>query len=808
MDALLSSVLPAGTGFAAPWLLLGTPLVVALLAFLPRRRGWVFRLLALVGLVVALAQPWRTIPGGHAALLIDVSDSVGDGALALSRTLDVATPQEPEVYLVAAETTRVANRAASPPGFLVTDGTDLARALQVAAAGGAGRIVLVSDGVAPREAVLAALPDVPVDVLPVPSVHDVRVLDLLVPDQVAPGQVVEAVAVLESDVPTRVTVRPTAGDTVLEPIERDLEAGRTAVPFRFVVGDAATVPVSVAIDVPFAQVPGNDRAQANVTVRSRPPVLVLGDPAVAALLRVQGIDVVEGSVADVTAPLGYGAVVVRGSAVQFTPGQLELLRGYVASGGGLMMTGGPDSFGFGGWYRTAVEDVLPVTTDLRTEVTLPLVALVMVVDRSQSMSTGSPSKIELAKEGAVQVVELAYQDDLLGLIAFSDPASTRWVFDLRQATERGKREMMQGILALDTAGGTVLGPAYEQALAALAATEAAVKHVIVLSDGKLYDGQGPFGGDADPDFAAMAASALRDGITTSTIAIGEAADFERLRAIAAAGGGRYYEAIDASTLPRIFTNEALTATRALLVDEPTVPRPRPNPLVTFPETLPPVDAYVATTLKSDAQEVLEGREGEPLLAIRRSGLGRTAALTTDLNRWAGAFGSWDGLPGVLATVARWLQANPLAYEASARRDGAELAVVVDAVRGGDYVNGERIEARYGGAVTVLDQVAPGRYVGRLPWRPAAGPEVVVAAGGEVVARARVAGPDPEFAEVDGSALLQAVADRTGGAVIDPAQPYAPELASTRLPLWPWPTGVALAAFLMELAWRRFAPVRS
>src|SRR5690606_15483236 len=122
---------------------------------------------------------------------------------------------------------------------------------------------------------------------------------------------------------------------------------------------------------------------------------------VAALLRVQGIDVVEGTAADLVAPVGYSAVIVRGSSVQFTPGQLEMLSGYVGSGGGLLMTGGPESFGFGAWYRTAVEEVLPVTTDLRTEVPLPLVALVMVIDRSQSMSTGSPSKIELAKEGAV-----------------------------------------------------------------------------------------------------------------------------------------------------------------------------------------------------------------------------------------------------------------------------------------------------------------------------------------------------------------------------------------------------------------------
>ena len=85
----------------------------------------------------------------------------------------------------------------------------------------------------------------------------------------------------------------------------------------------------------------------------------------------------------------------------------------------------------GAWYRTPVEDILPVNTDLRTEVELPLVALVIVLDRSQSMSTGNPSKLDLAKEGALSVVDLAYQDDLLGMIVFSDANSTEWIFEPR-----------------------------------------------------------------------------------------------------------------------------------------------------------------------------------------------------------------------------------------------------------------------------------------------------------------------------------------------------------------------------------------
>lgn len=791
-----------GLTFAFPWALL---LLLALgLVVRPRLGTWWLRALALTLLALAAAQPWLTVPGGHLALVVDVSDSVGERGLELAREVDLGPlAAGSEVVLAASDAARYASLPPTPPAGFDTSSTDLSRALQVAVANGASRILLVSDGVTLPERLLTTLPAVPVDVLVVPGVADIRLQELLLPSEAAPGQVVEGVAVIRSDRATPALLHLEVDGAILPPLEVDVPEGELAVPFTFEVGQGGSVSLRATLTVGFEQPAGNDTASGEVAVRARPPVLVINDPAFASMLRVQEIDVVEGGAADLVAPLPYGAVVIRGSSSQFTAGQLDLLRAYVESGGGLMMTGGPDSFGFGAWYRTAVEEVLPVTTDLRTEVMLPLVALVMVVDRSQSMASGRPARIELAKEGALQVVELAYEEDLLGLIAFSDGPGTYWVFELRQATERGKREMAQGILSLGTSGGTVLEPAYRQAIDALVATEAAVKHVIILSDGQLFDGATPFGQQAAApvDFGALAGSALAQGITTSTIAVGEAADFTRLEEIAGAGGGRYYAALDAGTLPQIFTNEALTATRALLIDEPTAPRARPNPLYTFPAALPPVDAYVATTLKEGAQELLEGRAGEPLLATRRAGLGRTAALTTDLNAWAGELGSWPELPGALATLTRWLQARPAGWSASAVRAGTDLRVTVDAVEAGDYVNNARIEARYAGSRVGLEQVAPGRYEGSLPWRAGSG-EVVLAAEGEVVARTRVSGPDPEYAAIDGAALLANVAERSGGQVVTASAPYEAELTAGRHHLWPYLVTAGLALFMLELLWRR------
>ena len=788
-----------GFSLARPWVLLA----LLLLPLLPRGRGWALRVGALALLVLALAQPRLAGPGGDVAVLVDVSSSVGDAArVAVAEMEFGALSAPPSFYQFAGEATAVGASGEDPSFALETSETDLARALQVAAAAGAQRALVVSDGAESRGDVLGALPAFPVDILAVPSQANTRLAELLVPQLATAGETVEVVAVVESDVATTVTLHPTVGGADREPIVRDVEPGRTSIPFRFRVDAQQGFEVQARLDVAYEQATLDDEQAVEIGVVTADPVLVLDDPAVARLLRTQGFGVVEGAPADVTSPLAYSAIVVRESAGGFTPGQLELLRGYVERGGGLLMTGGPESFGFGAWYRTPVEEVLPVGTDLRTEVSVPLVALVIVVDRSQSMTTGSPSKIDLAKEGAIGVVELAYQDDLLGMVVFSDADSAQWAFELRPATERGKREMLDAILGITTSGGTVLEPAYRMALEELATTDAAVKHVIVLSDGKLYDGTGPFASGAPVDFQSIASMALQQDITTSTIAIGGEADFSRLESIASAGGGRYYEALDVTTLPQIFTNEALTATRSLLREEAVVPDVRSHPLLPPGLAPPAVDAYVATNLKADAEMLLAAADDEPLLAVRRQGLGRTAALTTDLNAWAGAFGAWQELPAVLGTVTRWLQSRPEEYAAVVEREGDHLRVVVDAVKDGAYLNGRSLETRFDGVQVALEQIAPGRYEGRLPAGDGRGPLLVVE-GGEVVARTQVSSPSPEFATAGGAARLVALAERTGGQVLAEPGRYAPVSTGGRLDLWPLLAAAGLGMFLAELAWRRF-----
>jgi Mg-chelatase subunit ChlD len=771
------------------------------LPLLPRGRGRPWRAAALAALLLALADPVAPRPAARTAVVVDVSDSARPASLEAARATRAAgVPEDAELWLAAGEPAEVAALPSDVDPLLRPGRSDLARALSTVAARGVGRILLISDGRDTRGALDAARPPVPVDVLPVATRDNARVADLDLPVDAAPGATVRVEARLASDRtgPARVELR--VGDAVVASRRVQLESGARTAAFRVDLPERGPVRVEASLAVGWSQPTADDALAATLELAARDPVWVVGDPAAARLLREQGVDVRELAPEELELPITAGAVVLRAASNRFTTGQLQALADWVDDGGGLLMTGGPQSFGLGGWYRTPVEAVLPVDGDLRSDVRVPLVAMVMVLDRSQSMAGGSPSKIGLARQGAAEVVELAFERDLLGLIAFSD--ESEWAFELRPATARGKLEMLAAIRGLATGGGTLLGPALEEALDALRDSDAAIKHAIVLSDGRLYDGSGPFAGPP-VDLVGEAEAAREDGISISTIAVGAEADFARLRALAEAGGGRYYEALDVATLPRIFAGEALTATRSLVREDPGPPAARAHPLLVGLDAPPAPDAYVATTLKADAEALWSYGPEETLLSVRRQGLGRTAAFTTDLSAWAGELGGWSPLPRLLADVVRWLAARPDRFAAALQdagpAGGAELRV--DAVEDGRFLDGLALSVRTGGEELPLRSIGPGRYGARLP-PSAAGEPVVVTDGREVVARARFLAQDPEFAEADGHATLRALAETSGGRVLEAGAAWDPGPAPRPRSLAGWAAAAAAALVLGELAARR------
>ena len=77
-------------------------------------------------------------------------------------------------------------------------------------------------------------------------------------------------------------------------------------------------------------------------------------------------------------------------ATSLTPRQMQMVKRYVTDlGGGLVMMGSENSFGLGGYYKTPVEDVLPLISRFEKEKEKPSLAMVLVIDKSGSM-TGVP----------------------------------------------------------------------------------------------------------------------------------------------------------------------------------------------------------------------------------------------------------------------------------------------------------------------------------------------------------------------------------------------------------------------------------
>ncbi|MEM1070009.1 MAG: VWA domain-containing protein, partial [Planctomycetota bacterium] len=308
--------------------------------------------------------------------------------------------------------------------------------------------------------------------------------------------------------------------------------------------------------------------------------------------------------------------------------QMDLIRLYVEQlGGGLVMVGGDQSFGLGGYYRTRIEEILPVRSNFDKEREQPSLAMMLVIDKSGSMGG---NKIALAREAAIASAELIGPKDFLGVITFDGEAYL--VSEMTSGSARG--QIIDSISSIEASGGTNMYPAMQMAIEQLANTPAKLKHVLLMTDG--ISSPGDFQGAADE----MAASRM----TLSTVALGEGASESLLEELAEIGGGRYYFCEDPSVVPQIFAKETVEAGGSAINELPFVPQSvRPTEVLAGIdlETSPFLLGYVMTRPKPTAEFILASETGDPLLVWWRYGLGVSVAFTSDAkNRWAGEWLSW------------------------------------------------------------------------------------------------------------------------------------------------------------------------
>jgi Ca-activated chloride channel homolog len=851
--------MPVGAEFSHPWFLLALPLLAAFLVAArwpwwnaARRAGrkalrqegrrvglrlvWVaLMVLALSGITVT-----RSLDRQAAIFVLDGSASV---AAVRDRAETAARSAAEQLrtgdllgVVIAAAGARVEEAPAAKPVFTrlsaaLPDGaTDLVSGIRLAGAllpdGFAGRVVLVSDGRQTRGDAVAAARDlaargVEVDVLPLGAAAspDLRLEAVDLPETAYRGEVSTLTARITADTATAGTIRVYRDDQLVLERPVDLRAGRQEVALPVAVGDPGLhryrLDVS-AVDPAADSIAANDALGAIQRVEGPPKILVIasGPDATGWLpgaLSAGGAEVTVAAPSGVPSDLAgwarYDGTIVADVPAEALPrGAMDLMERYVRDlGRGLVMTGGPDSFGPGGYAETPVERTLPVYMDLRGRGRQPKVALALVIDKSGSMAG---TKVEMAKEAAARSIRLLRDGDQAAVLAFD--SMPQWVAPLTPVAERDRLE--KGIGSIYADGGTEVYPALLAGFETLRGVDADVKHIILLTDGR----SGSTG-----DYGELTQQMRDAHVTLSTVAVGDDADTSLLEAMARAGRGRYHFTAEPADIPEIFTKETVMATRTVLVDERFYPSAASSgPLLRGLTSVPPLDGYVATSAREQAEVVLVSPEGDPVLAAWQYGLGRAVAWTPDVaGRWSGAWGDSPATTLLWGNLLSWLLPARESGDLSVRvePEGESGFAVVAENRGGWEAvrkTGATLLGPDGGRQELsLAPAGPGLYRSQLPV-PAPGAYVVQVAqdaggGAELRGESGWVAPYPaEFREsgVDQPLLAQVAAAGSGRVLEDPVDAVAatPKSAVARWPAWPLLLALAALFWPLEIASRRLA----
>jgi Ca-activated chloride channel homolog len=855
-----------GVALLAPYFLWMIGRTLADLPIAQRVLAVVLRLAFVAVLALGLARLARTALTKNvcAVYLVDVSDSIGDAALAdaraeVQRALD-AKPKNDLLRLITfAKRPRVLpvdeGRGLVPPmdrhGPGLGAATDIASALQLAYGlypeGYLRRAVVLSDGVQTdgdlmAEANRAKIYGVKLFAVPSrrPVPGEVAVRELRVPEHVHEGETFDVHAQVFSSVKQPVKLTLKQGDAIngLDGIRRvDLEPGDNDVVFKSKAAVPGEVTYSLeATDAEQDRFRENNRATAVAAVLGKPVVLYVdGDPAHATYLgsamsaQQLNVDTTDPLPSSVREAERYDFIVlsdVPAERVSLT--QQETIEQYVRDlGGGFLFAGGEHAYGLGGWNHTTIERILPVRMDAEKRRDEAEVAMALVIDRSGSM-TGLP--LEMAKQAAKATADTLAADDLLEVIAF-DSQPTRIV---RMTPAKHRARIQSDIARIQAGGGTEIFPALDAAYQALSTTRAKKKHLVLLTDG-----QAPQNGIRD-----LVQALAAENITATTVGLGGGVDEGLLRMIADLGGGRFYKVADPQTLPRIFTRETEMVSRSAAVEEYFQPRlaSRADFLRGIDmATAPFLHGYVATRLKPPpAQQILESEIGEPILARWHVGLGWSMAWTSDVkNLWAVEWLRWPEWGQFWGQLVRehMRQKRRQVYDMRAEIDPAtgHVRAAVDAIGADDrFQNGLAaslaISAASPGAGSSdsgqerkvpMPQTAPGRYEADLPLdrygafllhatltKPIDDP-TGRATQGAIVAESfgHVTNPYPrEYLALaaDTTTLAHATRATGGGLDPDPVAVFDPAGEAVRYhqDLWPRLVAAAIALLVVDLLVRR------
>lgn len=766
--------------------------------------------LSLIGVFVMLLAGPRSVRESDILSVVyalDLSDSIGEQAVDKSLKYVVKTaegrPEKDEAGVIvfgrdAAVELPPRNTFAFDTVYsrISKDGTDLEKGLSLAAAmlpeEQNGRIVLISDGTSTEGKLNVALNElksknIVVDVLPVQYHFDNEVWleKLELPRNVRQGESYEASVVLSSLRSGRGTLMLFENDRPIHKQEVNFKAGKNRYTLPVYLREPGYYEYVAKIVLPQGKDgwKNNNIAINYLYLRGKGKVLLVKDSigderdwkSLAKVIRKServleikdAIDLQR----DALSLQPYDCIIfVNVAADAFDAVQLKAVRDAVYNQGtGFLMVGGANSFGPGGFHRTPIEEILPVNMDITNKKVLPKGALAIILHTCEF-----PNGNTWAKRIAKAAIKVMGKQDEAGVLAWDWNKGEQWVFPLMPVSKY--EEMVKKINNCNPGDMPSFVGTMKMALNALIKSDAAVKHVIIISDG-------------DPQCPSPALvkkySSNQVSVTTVLVDGFHQGSFQGvMRSIAKSTGGRFYYVKDPNALPSIFIKEAKTLKKSMIQNKTFTPRVefQDGTVLKGVGDFKPLHGYVLTSAKGDPRRcrvILRGPDQDqldPLLAVGMFGVGKSAAFTSDLStNWAREWMSWPELmpfvKQLIISISRVSGESNLKLNTYA--SGNRGVIVVE-----DFHPREtlleivaRIDGPRNKSLEInLDQVGPRRYQADFDlWGK--GRYQVVAVAGEEERRERVVGGFviPYSAEYlrfrSNSLVLNHIVDATGGRML-------------------------------------------
>ena len=311
--------------------------------------------------------------------------------------------------------------------------------------------------------------------------------------------------------------------------------------------------------------------------------------------------------------------------------EMQRLKNYVREGGGLVVVGGPDSYDFGEYRNTSIEEILPV-------ISIPSLfkggkTTVIVMDISGStrreMSVGGATFLEYEKSLALEILKSPeFQDDQVGLAVFGTEAfvvfpPTPIAGKQAMIEDRISRLQPQPGVQIETQLDTGLQIAWDMLNATGGEGE-----MIVISDGRVKE---------YPEVFEISTEIIVN-METSTHLV-EVKSFEDapggFRELAQKTGANYHLAVYPNSVT--IRAEERPEEEEAPKEEETLPEEGyglqildPNHYITSELGLNAnLTGFNDVTPKPGSQRLVSMPDGKPILTVWRFGLGRVVSLTTD-----------------------------------------------------------------------------------------------------------------------------------------------------------------------------------